>query len=164
MIPIFSAGGTFEKEYGTGCGVTDFSFPERSAVAEMVQRLGIRDVEVIYDKRNARDSLDMTAEQRTLIARWCLHGEHDACIVVHGTDTMVDTARVIAEYNREKVVVLTGALQPARMRDSDAEFNLGSAIAAARLCSPGVYIAMGGNVFNWNKCRKHPTTGRFELL
>ncbi len=165
MIAILCTGGTFDKRYGSGSGVRDFSFGNTSAVTEIVNRFGIENVEVTYDSEVAKDSLDITDEERYHMALWCRECPHDACVIVHGTDTMIDTARVIAQNNTtNKVVVLTGALRPACMRDSDAELNLGGALIAAQTCRPGVYIVMGGTIFRWDACRKNPTTGHFEHL
>lgn len=164
LVSILSVGGTFEKVYGSGLGVRELSFPETSAAAKIVARLGIKDVTVDYDQAWAKDSLDMTDDDRGAICNFCCRGDHERCVVVHGTDTMVKTAEVLARNCPGKVIILTGALQPACMLGSDAEFNLGCAIMAARTCQPGVYIAMGGNLFQWDNCRKNPLTGRFEVL
>lgn len=77
---------------------------------------------------------------------------------------MIDTARVVAKYCPNKVVTLTGALQPARVRDTDAEFNLGGAIIATQVAPPGVYIVMNGVAYQWDTCKKNPVTGYFEPL
>ncbi len=163
-INVLSTGGTFDKAYGSGAGVRNFSFPEVSAVEDIATRFGIRNMNVSYESARAKDSLDMTDDDRNFIAEWCADKSRDRCVVIHGTDTMIDTARVVAKKCPDKVVVLTGALQPARMRDIDAEFNLGGALIAAQTCSPGVYIVMSGTIYPWDKCKKNPTTGHFEPL
>lgn len=163
-IDILCTGGTFDKAYGTGAGVRNFSFPEVSAVENIAARLGIRHVRVFYEPTKAKDSLDMTDDDREWVAAWCADKSRDRCVVVHGTDTMVDTARVVSKRCLGKVVVFTGALQPARMRETDVEFNLGGAVIAAQVCAPGVYVVMSGRVYPWNKCKKNPRTGHFEPL
>jgi L-asparaginase len=163
-VSILVTGGTFEKVYGRGLGVRELSFPETSAAATIVARHNIKGVTVDYDHTRAKDSLDMTDEDRGAIADWCSQHSYGRCVIIHGTDTMVQTARFVALNCPVNVVVLTGALQPACMRDSDAEFNLGCAIMAARTCQSGVYIAMGGNLFQWDNCRKNPITGHFEAI
>ena len=164
-INILCTGGTFDKAYGSGAGVRNFSFPEVSAVEDIATRLGIRNMNVSYEPERAKDSLDMTDDDRNFIAGWCANPPpDDRCVVIQGTDTMIDTARVISKRCPDKVVVLTGALQPARMRDSDAEFNLGGALIAAQTCPPGVYIVMSGTIYPWDKCKKNPETGHFEPL
>lgn len=130
-INVFSTGGTFDKAYGSGMRVKNFSFPEVSAVEDIAIRLGIRNMKVFYEPTRAKDSLDMTDDDRNFIAEWCANNSRDRCVVIHGSDTMIDTARIVAKKCSDKVVVFTGALQPARMRDTDAEFNLGGALIAA---------------------------------
>lgn len=166
IVNILCTGGTFDKAYGSGAGVRNFSFPEISAVEDIIIRLGIRHSKVSYEPAKAKDSLDMTDDDRRRIADWCGNNS-DPCncrVVIHGTDTMIDSARTVAERGLSRVIVFTGALQPARMRDTDAEFNLGGAIIAAQVCTPGVYIVMGGRIYPWDKCKKNPTTGHFDLL
>ena len=161
-IGILCMGGTFDKVYGSGAGVRELSFPKVSAAASIVSRFGVSDARVIYDADLAKDSLDMTNEDRTMVAEWCENVDSASCVVVHGTDTMIDTAKVVAARRLDKVIVFTGASQPAAMRDTDAEFNLGGAIIAAQISIPGVYIVMNGTCFKWYACQKNPTTGRFE--
>lgn len=163
-IDVLATGGTLDKTYGNGAGVKNFSFSRVSYVQSIIDRLGVSDVRVDYDWERAKDSLDMTDEDRDFIASWCSDSSRSSCVVTHGTDTMIDTARVVSRRCRDKTVVFTGALQPARMRDSDAEFNLGGALIAARACPHHVYIVMNGRIYPWDKCRKNPITGCFESL
>ncbi len=164
MIHVLCTGGTFDKAYGSGSGVRDFSFPEETAVLGIVTRLGIRNIEVSYKSETAKDSLDITDDDRSAIATWCAQSPHKSCVVIHGTDTMIKTASVIARRCPSKVVVLTGSLQPARMRDTDAEFNFGGALIAAQISLPGVYIVMSGTIYKWDKCKKNLITGQFEPI
>lgn len=164
-INILCTGGTIDMVYsgGSAIGEPNFSFPEISSVSSLVNRLLLQKlVTVHYDKKKAKDSVDMNQEDRERIADWCVSKKAHPVVIVHGTDTMVRTAEKIASINPSNAVVITGALTPARDRDSDAEFNLGGAIAAAQVCSPGVYIFMSGIVFPWNKCYKHRQAQRFE--
>lgn len=161
-VSILCLGGTFDKVYGNGAGVRELSFPQVSAVSNMVSRFGISDTEVVYEANLAKDSLDMTNADRDRVADWCASIDSKACVVVHGTDTMIKTAEVVAARKLDKVIVFTGASQPAAMRDTDAEFNLGGAIIASQVSIPGVYIVMNGLCFKWYACQKNPTTGRFE--
>lgn len=161
-VSILCLGGTFDKVYGSGSGVRELSFPPVSAVSGMVSRFGVASVEVAYDANTVKDSLDMTDADRNMAAYWCEHVDSNSCVVVHGTDTMIKTAEVVAGRKLNKVIVFTGASQPAAMRDTDAEFNLGGAIIASQISIPGVYIVMNGVCFKWYACQKNPTTGRFE--
>lgn len=112
------------------------------------------------------DSLEMTEEDRDLIVHQCLHCDEDKIVITHGTDTMAETAAVIAEKfsNQSKTIVLTGAMIPIKFGSSDGLFNLGSALAFAQTLPPGVYLAMNGRYFHWNNVRKNKETGIFEEI
>jgi L-asparaginase len=115
------------------------------------------DVESILSK----DSLDLTDEDRQLIRRKIEAEPCERIVVTHGTDTMVQTARMLQGL-AGKTIVLTGSLQPARFKGTDAPFNVGVAIGAAQVLPPGVYIAMGGQIFDPEKVRKNRAASRFE--
>jgi L-asparaginase len=110
------------------------------------------------------DSLNMTAEDRALIAHQCIAASEDKIVITHGTDTMAVTAAVLAEKVPGKTIVLTGAMIPYKFGSSDGFFNLGNALAFAQVLGPGVYIAMNGRYFNWDNVRKNRQTGQFEEL
>lgn len=110
------------------------------------------------------DSLEMTDEDRELIAHQCNHSEEDRIIITHGTDTMSETAQYLAERVKNKTIVLTGAMIPIKFGSSDGLFNLGSALAFAQTLPVGVYVAMNGRYFNWDNVRKNKQTGMFEEL
>ena len=110
------------------------------------------------------DSLDMTDVDRELIAHNCQDAPEPYIVITHGTDTMVETARILADQVRDKTVVLTGAMIPIAFGSSDGLFNLGGALTAAQVLPPGVYITMNGRVFDWDNVRKNPDTGVFESL
>jgi L-asparaginase len=122
------------------------------------------------------DSLDMTDADRALIVEQCRMAAESRIVVTHGTDTMVETARVLAAAFAEegppeggrhvrggqKTIVLTGAMIPYAFGSSDGLFNLGSALSFVQLLPPGVYIAMNGRYFSWDAVRKNKETGVFE--
>src|SRR3989344_8451258 len=110
------------------------------------------------------DSLEMTDEDRELIVHQCIHCEEDRIVLTHGTDTMAETARIIAEKVTGKTIVLTGAMIPIKFGSSDGLFNLGSALAFAQSLPHGVYVAMNGKKFAWDNVRKNKKTGEFEEL
>ena len=83
-------------------------------------------------------------------------------MVTHGTDTMSETAKVLADKIKDKTIVLTGAMIPIKFGSSDGLFNLGSALAFAQSLPHGVYVAMNGRYFNWDNVRKNKQTGVFE--
>jgi L-asparaginase len=108
------------------------------------------------------DSLNMTDEDRQIILRQCRRAPESRIVITHGTDTMVETAGVLARGISDKTVVLTGAMIPYKFGSSDGLFNLGSALAFAQTLPPGVYVAMNGRYFAWNRVRKNRKTGMFE--
>lgn len=110
------------------------------------------------------DSLEMTEEDRALIAHQCNQCEEKRIVITHGTDTITDTAKVLAEKVKDKTIVLTGAMIPIKFGSSDGLFNLGSALAFAQTLSAGVYVAMNGRYFHWNNVRKNKQTGVFEEI
>lgn len=108
-----------------------------------------------------KDSLHITAEDRELLRAAIAAQPARHVLVTHGTDTMVETAQVLASIT-DKTIVLTGALNPARFRGSDAEFNIGTAVGAVQSLPPGVYIAMNGRVWDPRRVRKNVAANRFE--
>ena len=110
------------------------------------------------------DSLEMTAEDRELIAHQCRQCEEDRIVITHGTDTMAETARMLANKIQDKTIILTGAMIPIKFGSSDGLFNIGSALAFAQTLNPGVYVAMNGRCFNWDNVQKNKETGIFEEL
>lgn len=159
-IAILTTGGTIDKEYGNGAGVTDLHIGKPYAPARLRELVGDR--ANLYEMRlKAKDSLDLNDTDRAEILGECQKRSEIAIVITHGTDTMLDTAAVLHEagLGNEKTIILTGALRPAAMRDTDADFNLGLAYAAALLATPGIYIALNG-VARWDEVVKDPTTGR----
>jgi len=110
------------------------------------------------------DSLDMIDHDRIMIADQCNKATENKIIITHGTDTMADTARWLAQHVKEKTIVLTGAMIPYKFGSSDGLFNLGSALAFVQSLPHGVYVAMNGRIFNWDNVRKNKKTGEFEEL
>ena len=160
MIRIFITGGTFDKTYDEIRGTLAFG---GTHLPEML-RLGRSRVEVTVRTLMMVDSLEMAAADRELIVRACAQCEESMIVITHGTDTMVETARALAEGVSDKTVVLTGAMIPYAFGSSDGLFNLGSALSFAQVLPPGVYIAMNGQHFAWNAVRKNKETGVFEAI
>jgi L-asparaginase len=160
MICIFVTGGTFDKTYDEIRGRLTFG---ETHLPEML-RLGRSRVQVSVQTLMMIDSLDMTDRDRELIVRSCAGCGESRIVITHGTDTMVDTAAAIARGVSGKTVVLTGAMIPYAFGSSDGLFNLGSALSFAEMLPPGVYIAMNGQHFMWNRVRKNRETGVFEEM
>jgi L-asparaginase len=111
------------------------------------------------------DSLDMTEADRRAIADACLASTESRIVITHGTDTMVETAKTLAAVMEgPKTIVLTGAMVPYAFGSSDGLFNLGSALSCAEVLPPGIYIAMNGQHFPWDRVRKNRETGVFERV
>ena len=159
-IRVFVTGGTFDKEYDEITG--ELSFGDSHLVELLRQGRCALHVEV--ETLMMIDSLDMTEADRERIARSARACREERIVVTHGTDTMVETARVLAETVEGKTVVLTGAMIPIAFGSSDGLFNLGSALSFAQVLEPGVYVAMNGRCFPWDHVRKNRGTGRFEPL
>ena len=160
MIRVFVTGGTFDKTYDEIRGRLSFG---DSHVPEML-RLGRSRVELTVEKLMMIDSLDMTDDDRARIVTRCAECMEREIVVTHGTDTMVETARALADGVADKTVVLTGAMIPYAFGSSDGLFNLGSALSFAQVLPPGIYIAMNGQCFPWDQVRKNTQTGIFESL
>jgi L-asparaginase len=108
-----------------------------------------------------KDSLDFTDEDRELIRQKVESTPLERVVITHGTDTMVDTAKVLANISG-KTIVMTGSMYPAQFRDSDAVFNIGCAVTAVQILEPGVYIVMNGRIFKPDHVRKNVKLNRFE--
>ena len=156
-IKIFTVGGTIDKIY--------FDKKSRYEVGEpwveSILQEGNINLEYEVESILRKDSLDLTDADRQLIYHKIEADPHQYILVTHGTDTMVQTAEKLQNI-QNKVIVLTGAIEPARSKMSDAPFNLGSAVGALQLLSPGVYIVMNGRIFDPNKVRKNMELNRFE--
>jgi len=161
MIQVFVTGGTFDKQYNY---ITGELFFEDTHLKEMFQR-GRCSLEIDIKTLMMLDSLEMTTEDREVIISNCSKCVYDKIIITHGTDRMVETAKALAAADIPKTIVMTGAMIPyAFGTSSDGFFNLGSALAFAQVLPHGVYIAMNGQWFHWDKVVKNRTTGLFESL
>ncbi len=159
-IRVLVTGGTFDKEYNELDGSLSF---KETHLQEML-RLGRSRVPAVVQTLMMVDSLEMTGADRERIANECIISPEKNIVITHGTDTMVETAKVIAQRAKGKTIVLTGAMVPYKFGSSDGLFNLGSALAFAEALPPGVYIAMNGRYFSWDNVRKNRAIGEFEEI
>ncbi len=158
-IKIITTGGTIDKIYFDDKSEFQIGDPQ---IAEVLKEANITlDYEVIPLMR--KDSLDMTDKDRELIHEKISSDPYKHFIVTHGTDTMILTAKALCNIPA-KVIVLTGAMQPAKFRMTDAVFNIACAITAVQLLPDGVYIAMNGRIFNPEKASKNIKLNRFEVV
>jgi len=159
QLLIVTTGGTIDKVYFDD--KSDYQVGEPQ-IGHILEELGVAfRFRVIPIMR--KDSLHIEATDRELLRATIAAQEEAHVLVTHGTDTMIDTARVLASI-ADKTIVLTGALNPARFRGSDAEFNIGTAVGAVQSLPPGVYIAMNGRVWDPAKVRKNVAANRFEAI
>ena len=159
-IRIFITGGTFDKEYDEIIGKLYFKDTHMREILE----LGRAHIDVNIRTLMMIDSLDMTDLDRQIILENCKNVEEDQIIITHGTDTMTATAKVLANGNLGKTIVLTGAMIPFKFGSSDGLFNLGAALAFVQSLPRGVYIAMNGKCFDYDKVQKNKKTGVFEEI
>ena len=156
-IKFFAVGGTIDKVY--------FDKKSEYQVGESMLNEVLKQANVSFDYECEslihKDSVDMTDEDRQFLFDTIESDEHEYIVVTHGTDTMVKTA-IKLQAIAGKVVVFTGAMQPAKFKSSDAEFNLGCAVAAVQSLPSGIYIAMNGRIFKPEKVRKNREHNRFE--
>ena len=159
-LKIFATGGTFDKIYDEYTGNLTFDTThiyEMLSVARCKVDVGIETILLM-------DSLDMQDTHRQLISRKCKECLEDRIVITHGTDTMVETASIIAQERYDKTIVLTGAIIPYNFSKSDALPNLVTALAFVQVLLSGVYIAMNGLLFNYNNVKKNKTTNTFETI
>jgi L-asparaginase len=157
-IRVLITGGTFDKEYDEIHGRLFFKeshLPEMLVLGRAKLSLEVRTLMMM-------DSLDMTDADRALIAEQCEAAEGERIVITHGTDTMPETARYLAERVHGKTIVLTGAMIPYKFGSSDGMFNLGSALAFVQTLPAGVYVAMNGRCFAAARVVKNKQTGIFE--
>ena len=162
-IRIFVTGGTFDKEYNELTGALAF---KDTHLPEML-RLGRSRVDVSVRTLMMIDSLEMTDADRDAIVAQCRQAAEARIVITHGTDTMIETAAALARAlppEAGKTIVLTGAMIPYAFGSSDGLFNLGSALSFVQLLEPGVYLAMNGRYFQWDRVRKNRDTGTFETV
>lgn len=159
-ILILTTGGTIDKNYFDALSeyqIVDSGIP--ALLKEARVAVPFRVVELMR-----KDSLELTDDDRALIASTVSAAPESRIVITHGTDTMTETAKSVAAVATEKTVVLVGALTPARFSESDAAFNLGMAMATAQVAAPGVWITMSGEVFDGLKVRKDREAGKFVAL
>ena len=157
-IRILVTGGTFDKDYDEITGQLYFN---DSHVKEILE-LGRSRLEVKIKTLMLIDSLDMSDANRSLILENCKVVDEDQVVITHGTDTMTETARVVAKEKLNKTIVFTGAMIPYKFGSSDGLFNFGGALALAQTLPYGVYIVMNGRCFEWDRVKKNKKTGVFE--
>jgi L-asparaginase len=153
-------GGSIDKDYPAGEDNDGYSFVITSPAFERI--LGYIQPSFDYEVQTVlqKDSLDITDKDRDKILQACKDSLIDKIVITHGTDTMLKTAQLLSQIS-DKTVVLTGAMMPELFKDTDADFNLGTAIGGMSVLAPGIYIAMNGLVLPWDKITFNKETKKF---
>jgi L-asparaginase len=158
---ILNSGGTFNKRYNSISG--DMEVPCDSLAVEEI----LSSVKSKYDMAGVlfKDSLDMDINDRKLLASIIIESHDDKFLIIHGTDTIDETAHFLSEIFEDRVVVLTGSMKPYELDKVEPSFNLGMAMGFLKSnCEFGVFICMNGYVEKWDKLRKNKDLGRFEIV
>ena len=158
-LKIFTTGGTIDKMYFDAKSKYEVGDPN---IARVLSGLTLN-FEYSISPLLKKDSLDLTDSDRQLIFDNVYRAVEGRIIITHGTDTMVETAKFLNRI-KNKTIVLTGALEPALFKTSDAMFNIGCAVAAVQILKPGVYIAMSGQIFNYDNVIKDRENNRFTAI
>jgi L-asparaginase len=156
-IAILSTGGTIDKIYFDAKSEYEVGAPQISGILKAVGVEVPFTTQMVFQK----DSLEITDQDRKALLDAVVNTPAERVLITHGTDTMVETASVLAGLP-DRTIVLVGSLTPARFKGSDAEFNIGFALAAVQTLPHGVWIAMNGRVFSHNQVRKNRAMNRFE--
>ncbi|AEN74126.1 Asparaginase/glutaminase [Rhodothermus marinus SG0.5JP17-172] len=158
-VKIFTTGGTIDKVYFDAKSTYEVGDPQ---IVDILREANVTidwELETLFRK----DSLDLTDEDRAVIVEKVRRESCPRILITHGTDTMIETAKALQGIPG-KTIVLVGSLSPARFKSSDAEFNIGFALAAVQTLPPGVYIAMNGRIFHPDRVRKNREANRFEPI
>lgn len=158
-VRVLVTGGTIDKVYHAAEGRLGF---ERTQVLEMLRQSRVPLPDECVQTVLMKDSLDMVDADRAAIAAACLASPEERLLITHGTDTIVQTARHLAQCAPGRTIVLTGAMVPFSVSHSDALFNFGFALAAVSFLPAGVAIAMNGRVFPWDRVEKNRAAGWFQ--
>ncbi|MFA6536551.1 MAG: asparaginase domain-containing protein [Candidatus Paceibacterota bacterium] len=157
-ITFIQIGGTIDKSYPRTMKGYAFEIGE-AAVGRVLDKINPNfQYEIIPLLK--KDSLDITEADREKILETCRNISDSKIILTHGTDTMTETASKLSGI-KDKVIVITGAMRPEKFSDSDAMFNIGVAVAAVQTLPPGIYIAMNGRVYNWDRVKRDRADGKF---
>ena len=159
-IKIFATGGTFDKEYNEINGELFF---KETHLNELL-KLGRSQLNVKIETLMLIDSLKMNQKDRNFILEKCANEKTNKIIITHGTDTMIDTAKTLADKITNKIIILTGAMIPIKFGSSDGLFNLGSALSFVQILEPGIYVTMNGRYFHWDNVKKNKKLGIFERI
>lgn len=159
-IRIIITGGTFDKRYDELQGQLNF---KQTHLPQILRQARVT-VPIVLETTQLIDSLYMTDADQESILSACQRAQESQIVIIHGTDKMVETAQLLGAANLEKSIILTGAMVPYQVFDSDALFNLGCSIGMVQLLPNGVYVSMNGRYFPYHNVRKNREKGVFEPI
>lgn len=158
-IALLACGGTIDKDYNVLNGELELT---QSYLTELLKQAR-HQLDLRLETLMLKDSLDMTQTDRQQVLEACLNAPEQQIVITHGTDTLTQTAEFLADQmGTQKTIVLTGAMRPFRLAESDASFNMGAALMAVQTTRPGVYIVMNGQLFEAYQVKKNRQLGVFE--
>lgn len=161
QIKIFTTGGTIDKTYFDAKSEYEVGDPQ---IMDILRMANVR-VPYVVETLLRKDSLDLNDDDRTIIVERIRREPCKRILITHGTDTMVETAQALERStDKTKTIVLVGSLSPAKFKNSDAEFNIGFAMAAVQTLEPGAYITMNGRIFSAGNVRKNRERNQFETV
>lgn len=159
-IALLACGGTIDKDYNVLNGELEFT---QTYLTELLKQAR-HQLSLRLETLMLKDSLDMTQVDREHVLEACLNAPEQQIVITHGTDALTQTAEFLADQiGTQKTIVLTGAMRPFRLAESDASFNLGAALMAVQTTRPGVYIVMNGRLFEAHQVQKNRQLGVFEV-
>jgi len=158
---ILNSGGTFNKRYNPLNGQLEVPY-DSLAIENILQT-----VDASYDMAGVifKDSLDMDHNDRKMLASIIMESKDDKFLIVHGTDTMEDTAHFLSEIFKDRKIVLTGSMKPFELDKVESTLNFGMSVGFLNAQTiNGVYICMNGYTEPWDKIKKNRTLGKFERV
>ena len=159
QVKIFTTGGTIDKTYFDAKSEYEVGDPQ---IMDILRIANVR-IPYVVETLLRKDSLDLNEDDRRIIVQRIQREPCKRILITHGTDTMVETAQAL-ESITDKTIVLVGSLNPAKFKNSDAEFNIGFAMAAVQTLEPGAYITMNGRIFSAGNVRKNLERNQFETV
>jgi len=158
-IKFVITGGTIDKVYSEYKGDLSYTISNIQRIIEQSRMTVDYSIETLMLK----DSLDLNASDRIGIREYCKTVQEECIIVIHGTDTIVDTAKALSTL-KGKTIILTGSIIPYVMTNTDAMFNVGSAVAYSQSLQHGTYVVMNGIAFDALNVLKNKETQQFQSL
>ena len=155
-ITFVLTGGTFDKEYDA----LDRPFTIGNGAVKRILDFVNPNFEATIVSFTKKVSVDITKKDMAHIKKTCSTHAGDRIVIVYGTDAMVGIGEHLKSI-KNKTIVITGSLKSQLVKNTDAEFNLGFAVAAAQTLPYGTYIAMSGRIYSWDACKKNMKTGQF---